>query len=466
MRKHFRKHPWTLGFIILLVLMFATIVLAQKWAQVVLDPGVELLNGVWVTATPNTSSPLNPSLKIYAVGDNGTIIYSENGSTWDAQTSETIYDLNAVWGRSAIDIFTVGDTGTILHSTDGATWDLQPSGTGEDLNAVWGSSSTNVYAVGNQEIILSYDGDGTWSPLHSGGAYNLRGVWGSSANDIFAVGDHGLIFHYNGTTLSPQYVGDDDLNAVWGTSSDNVYAVGESGTILHYNGTTWAAVQSVSTLYDFYGIWGTSPCNIYVAGKSNGNAIAYHFDGSTWSLQDIGGTIPYPLTAVHGASIRDIYAVGGTVGTGIVMKFNPEASTAPIVCSSQPGLYDSNIPLTTTVSATFNAVMDPATILEPGNFTLVYYENQEAHQVEGTLSFSNNSSTLTFTPTSPFTDTKVQTYHATLKAPDAQHGITGVKDSLGVPLATDYTWSFTPGSDNWDSDSGGGCFIEVSQTGR
>jgi hypothetical protein len=420
MSKHIRKHRWIVGLIILSLLVFTTVLLAQKWAQTTQSNTTENLNGVWITATKNTDDPTHPSLKIYSVGNNGAIIYSENGTFWSAQTSGTANNLNAIWGSSATDIFAVGISGTIVHSANGTDWTLQRSG-GNDLNAVWGSSATDVFAVGNIGTILHSDDHGSsWDSQTSGTTYNLNAVWGSSPTDVYAVGDH--------------------------------------RTVLHYNGTAWTN-QSSPALDNLKGIWGTSFCNIYSVGATgSGGAVMYHFDGSTWSSQDVGGS-PYALNAVHGASIRDIFAMGNN---GFVMKFDPEDSTAPSVYSSRPGLYDSDIPLNTTVSATFNAVMDPDTI-NTDTFTLVYYENQEAHQVTGTVSYSNN--TATFIPSSDLST--AVTYTATLKAPDAEKGITGAKDNLGVPLSADYSWSFTPGSDP-ESDGGGGgsCFIAVSQPAR
>ncbi|HQG31323.1 MAG TPA: hypothetical protein PLA83_05290 [Deltaproteobacteria bacterium] len=45
-------------------------------------------------------------------------------------------------------------------------------------------------------------------------------------------------------------------------------------------------------------------------------------------------------------------------------------------------------------------------------------------------------------------------------------GITGVKDSLGVPLGADYSWTFTIWSDPESDDDSGGCFIAVSHPAR
>lgn len=460
MSKHIRKHRWILGLIILSLLVFTT-VLAQKWVQKTQSNTDEDLNGVWVSAVKNTNDPMLPTLKIYTVGNGGTIIYSENGTDWTAQTSNTPNNLNAVWGSSATNIFAVGDYGTILHSSnEGTTWTTRTSNTSNSLNAIWGSSTTDIFAVGNYGTIVHSINGTDWVVQTSSTAYNINGIWGSSATDVFAVGDYGTILHTSnsGTAWTAQTSGTSySLNAVWGISSDNVYAVGDHGTVLHYNGTAWSG-QSLGASITLNGIWGTSPCSIYAVGESGGAAVIYHYDGSSWTRQDDGSS-DYTLNAVHGASIRDIFTVGEN---GYIVSFDPEDATGPVVCSSQPGIYDV-VPVTAKPSATFNAVMDPTTITSE-TFTLIYYDGQDAHRVSGDISLSDNNSTVTFTPSSNLTE--AVTYHATLKAPDAEKGITGVKDSLGVPLGADYSWTFTIWSDPESDDDSGGCFIAVSHPAR
>ena len=61
---------------------------------------------------------------MFAVGDNGTILHSNNdGFTWAQQTSGTTRNLDAVFGSGPNDVFAVGLNGTIQHTgNDGALW--------------------------------------------------------------------------------------------------------------------------------------------------------------------------------------------------------------------------------------------------------------------------------------------------------------------------------------------------------
>ena len=75
------------------------------------------------TTTTTTSNPL-----FIAVGDNGTIITSSDGTTWTARTSGTTeYLRGGAYGNSTLVV--VGASGTILTSSDGTTWTSRTSGT-------------------------------------------------------------------------------------------------------------------------------------------------------------------------------------------------------------------------------------------------------------------------------------------------------------------------------------------------
>jgi len=65
------------------------------------------LHGVWVRGDS----------QIWAAGDDGEILYSDNGgTTWQFQVSGTIHCLELIYGSGG-ELWTVGVKGTILHST-------------------------------------------------------------------------------------------------------------------------------------------------------------------------------------------------------------------------------------------------------------------------------------------------------------------------------------------------------------
>ena len=74
------------------------------------------------SSTTTTSSPL-----YVAVGDNGTILTSTDGTTWTSRTSGTSNFLYGVtYGNSTF--VAVGHYETILTSSDGTTWTSRTSG--------------------------------------------------------------------------------------------------------------------------------------------------------------------------------------------------------------------------------------------------------------------------------------------------------------------------------------------------
>ena len=422
---------------------------AQRWEQV--DPGeiptVRMLNDVWVGASISDG---RVDLRIFSVGEEGTIL-SSDGEIWEEQESGTIQDLNGVWGISPENVFAVGNAGVTIHF-DGDTWEEQESGPPWDLNDVWGDPTGQaIVAVGDSGTILSFDGD-TWVEMGNNNHWDLNGIWGFSPRDIFAVGVNGTILHFDGEAWKEQESGTitiQNLNSVWGTSSDNVYAVGDEGTILRYDGNTWTdASGNLSSIAALNSVWGTSPCNIYAVGESSSLVgTILHFDGSSWSVQDSlvsvfsDSDVIDPLKGIHGASIRNIYAVGKE---GFVMSFDPQDDAFPAVCSTSPAHGSEGVAVDADISAVFSAVMDPATVTGD-TFTLV----AGSDTVEGTVFYSDN--TAVFDPDGNLA--YATTYTATLSA--------NVKDNLGVPLENDFRWTFT--TQNEPTDTDGSCFISVAR---
>ena len=74
-------------------------------------------------------------------GDNGTIITSSDGTSWDNRTSGTSIDLlGGTYGNSTFVTVggnSVGGDGTILTSSDATTWTSRTSGTSEGFRRVF-----------------------------------------------------------------------------------------------------------------------------------------------------------------------------------------------------------------------------------------------------------------------------------------------------------------------------------------
>jgi len=110
----------------------------------------------------------------------------------------------------------------------------------------------------------------------------------------------------------------------------------------------------------------------------------------------------------------------------------PPDTTPPTVVSTAPAASATNVPISSTVSATFSENLDATTV----NTTTVTLRNGST-QVPATVSYASGVATLT--PSAALSATT--SYTATVKG-----GASGVKDVAGNALATDFTWSFTTGT--------------------
>lgn len=154
----------------------------------------------------NLNNPGNPALRWVAVGAGGASIYSTDGAVWAVGRP---YNLSNPALRSLTQVagtfFAAGDAGTILSGTDGISWTPRPSGTTNNLNGI---THGGIYvAVGDSgTILISADGS-TWTTITSGTTSILRQV-SSIGNTYVAVGDSGTIATSvdGGTTWSVQTI--------------------------------------------------------------------------------------------------------------------------------------------------------------------------------------------------------------------------------------------------------------------
>ena len=217
----------------------------------------------WTQQVSGTTAALRAVVQaglLVAVGDSGTILTSQDGSTWTARTSKTSANLTGAANLLPY-IVVVGSSGTILTSLDGITWTSSASPTSKDLYAITkgavGSQQLFV-AVGKAGTILtSPDGKG-WTTRISGTTADLYGVamGTASGNPVFAaVGSSGaIVTSPDGTSWTPRTSGvTAALRAV--TNSGFIFiAVGDGGTVVtSQDGIGWAS-QNSQTASDLTGI--------------------------------------------------------------------------------------------------------------------------------------------------------------------------------------------------------------------
>jgi hypothetical protein len=121
--------------------------------------GVKDSAGNTLSSQYETSSGFNTDITSYvSVGLGGTIITSNDGTTWTERTSGTsTYLGDASFGNNTF--VTVGGSGTILTSSDkGTSWDNRTSGTTKYLQGVSFGNNTFVTVGGSGTILTSSNG--------------------------------------------------------------------------------------------------------------------------------------------------------------------------------------------------------------------------------------------------------------------------------------------------------------------
>ena len=197
---------------------------------------------------------------VYAVGDNGTILYSaDTGKTWSFLSSPvftTLFAVGHVGGSGGQHVFIVGEQGVILHATDGVTFASQTNPATDSLFITGGFADTNFFAAGHAGTGLRWN-NVTWSSVNTGTAASLHAGGGATDNtglvtDIWLVGTGGTIIHStspvgaSGSWSALTSNTTADLFGMTGGPTD-LFAVGASGTIQHYNGVAWSPMASGST---------------------------------------------------------------------------------------------------------------------------------------------------------------------------------------------------------------------------
>ncbi|MBU1670815.1 MAG: hypothetical protein KKF41_05305 [Actinobacteria bacterium] len=138
---------------------------------------------------------------------------------------------------------------------------------------------SHVWAVGYDGVILFYDG-AMWARQDSGTSVWLEDVWGYDPDHVWAVGPNGVILFFDGSQWRPQSVATtDSFHAVTGLDSTHVWASsGSYGEIAFFNGSTWT-VQDCGGSY-MNDISAYSASNVWTVG---GNADVIRYDGTGWS---------------------------------------------------------------------------------------------------------------------------------------------------------------------------------------
>lgn len=260
-----------------------------------------LLGLTLLTANAQTDWTIRPQLsfQIYADiaygdgkyvailgNDNKVIRSTDQGFNWIS------IDLGAAGAMYAIiyansEFVAVGNNGHIITSTDGLTWNTHESGTNQHLKDITYSSYTGFVAVGaNGAIVTSADSQ-TWVPRTSGTTQRFNGVTYGSGK-LVAVGDGGLIMTssdkgitWTSRTANVPYT----LNGITGESIGNFVAVGTNNSIVTSpDGVVWTKrVASMNSTTLILRVARHTATGSYVALTTTNNKVLMSPNGITWS---------------------------------------------------------------------------------------------------------------------------------------------------------------------------------------
>lgn len=115
-----------------------------------------------------------------------------------------------------------------------------------------------------------------------------------------------------------------------------------------------------------------------------------------------------------------------------VLNLGPD-TTPPTVTGTTPANAATNVPVSTTPTASFSEPMAAGTITTS---TFMLQDTTASTSVAGTVAYTSSTNTATFTPSAPLVGG--DSFTATVKG-----GAGGVTDLAGNALASDVTWSFS-----------------------
>lgn len=204
--------------------------------------------------------------------------------------------------------------------------------------------------------------------------------------------------------------------------------------------TSWNVVNS--TTVDTYSGFGNIALKINTAG------LMHTFYSSTNPINGISSGVEYMWIAPNGSNKFYILANGAYMARALdqdtfgnlhalyydkdrgdlvyaLIEYNPKPMS---VTATSPANNAIDIPINSTVTATFSEAMNSSTIT-----TSTFFLTNGSELVAGSVNYNADSRTATFTPSAKLNDSK--TYTATIT--------NGVQSLAGKPLLTTKTWSFT-----------------------
>ncbi len=240
----------------------------------------------------NYNSVFTKSIYIWIAGDNGDLERSSNnGSTFSQITLPSTVNLNSIYFYDNLTGWIAGNSGTILKTTNGGiNWSMQNSGTTQKLNTIKFSDANNGAVCGASGVVLITTNGGTnWNVSATPVSNDLLSI-DIKGNNLMASGvnasaikslNKGIswsILDYKMTTRP-------DINSVYIRDSLLSYSVGGGGFIRK---TTDAGATFKFLINPLYAplnkIFFLNVTQGWCISKSTDAIIKTTDDGSSWKL--------------------------------------------------------------------------------------------------------------------------------------------------------------------------------------
>ena len=221
----------------------------------------------------------------------------------------TAYTINAIWGDRANSVWAVTMGGQLLFY-DGATWDFVFGGAMPALYTVWGlPGQSDIYFAGVGRQFYLVRGVDVFDLGINAGSEN-RAVWAARADQVWLGFEsaYGGLVRYDLTTTVPSSTieGPSDLagvRAIWGPSADETWVIDDAGELIHRVNQTWTRVSTIQNPR-LTAIHGTSSRDVWAVGPY----ALLHWDGSFWTEMGEGRNAGF--LAVWAAGPSSAWVVG------------------------------------------------------------------------------------------------------------------------------------------------------------
>ncbi|NOZ68924.1 MAG: hypothetical protein GXP46_06710, partial [Deferribacteres bacterium] len=296
--------------------------------------------GTWIPAASGTDNNLISigygDGRTVAVGEDGVIVYSDNGSEWSGAGTvpEIPGNLNGVAYGDGTWI-AVGDrgvtSGTIVKSADGDTWVSVPSVIKQNLNSVAYANGLWVAVGNNGTVIHSTDGE-TWTPAASVTENHLNAVayggeiWVAVGNGVIIVSPDGYNWYVPDDIGDLLHTGDLYTAVAYGSGNGLWVGVG-------YNFILNIGITLNDYVNDYvYAMPGTA-----FAGVAYGSGPWVAVGTSGTILRSDDGTAWAPVTSGTNANLAAVAKVERKYEYAV--DFSAASTTAdPSVCESITGV--------------------------------------------------------------------------------------------------------------------------------